>query len=96
MPASLTPTLAIVYQGLFGSALAFGVYFYLLRRISAITAASIAFVLPIVALTIDWIAKEPLRLTGASYAGVAFTLVGVSLGFIVMKFRKPRPAAVAT
>jgi drug/metabolite transporter (DMT)-like permease len=95
IPAEATPTIAIIYQGIIGTAFAFGVYFFLLRRISVITAASIAFVLPVVALTIDWIAQEPLDLSTTSYIGVALTLAGVVLGFVILKLRTPPAPAAA-
>jgi len=80
-PESYKPTLALAYLGFIGSAAGFGVYFAMMKRVTVMTASSIAFVLPIVALTIDWIANEPLRMTGNAYFGVALTLAGVVLPF---------------
>jgi drug/metabolite transporter (DMT)-like permease len=93
-PSSPWPTVAILYQGLLGTAAGFGVYFYMLKRVSAITAASIAFVLPVVALAIDIVAREPLRLTGTSYVGVGLTLGGVIFNFL-LKLRKAPPPPVS-
>jgi drug/metabolite transporter (DMT)-like permease len=92
-PSSPWPTVAILYQGLLGTAAGFGVYFYMLKRVSAITAASIALVLPVVALVIDVIAQEPLRLTGTAYVGVGLTLGGVLFGFLFKLRKAPAPVA---
>jgi drug/metabolite transporter (DMT)-like permease len=89
-PAAIEPTLALVYLAVFGSAVAFVAFFYLIRKVSLVMAASLTFTYPVVALIVDELAKEPLRLAGRVYLGVVLTLAGLVMGFVI----RPRPAAV--
>ncbi len=76
-PPPLAPSLALLYLAGFGSVLAFAAYFYLLKRISLMTSASLVFVLPIVALGVDALWEKNVVLAGRTYAGIAVTLIGV-------------------
>jgi drug/metabolite transporter (DMT)-like permease len=46
---------AVVYLGLFGSALAFVMFYWLLKKVSAITISFIIYITPVVALIADWL-----------------------------------------
>ena len=76
--AGWKPTLAVLYLALFGSALAFGLFFWLLQHISAIRLSMIAYGAPIIAVAIGtFFLDEPLTLKmvlgGISVlSGVAF------------------------
>jgi drug/metabolite transporter (DMT)-like permease len=89
-PSSVKPTLALLYLGVVGSAAGFGVYFAMLKRTSLMAATSITFILPVFALCIDWVAREPLRMSGAAYFGVALTLSGVLVPFLAGLRARPR------
>jgi drug/metabolite transporter (DMT)-like permease len=49
-PPPLVPTIALVYLAVIGSAVVFGLYFYLLKHVTLMTAATLVLVEPIVAL----------------------------------------------
>ncbi|MEO8276857.1 MAG: EamA family transporter [Thermoanaerobaculia bacterium] len=74
------PWLATLYLALFGSALTFSLYFWLLSRRSAVVASQIAYTVPICAVVVGWLAfEEPVtwRLVvggGVVLAGVAATI----------------------
>ena len=45
---------AVLYLGLFGSAIAFSIYYWLLKKMSAITLSTIIYITPIVAIIFDY------------------------------------------
>ena len=51
---NLRVILAVVYLGLFGSAIAFALYYWLLQKVSAITLSLIIYITPIVAIIVDY------------------------------------------
>lgn len=69
---------SLAYLSLFGSAIAFGCYLALIRRIGATKAAYIAVVLPIVALGLSTL-FEGYQWTAAAVLGIILTLVGNGL-----------------
>jgi drug/metabolite transporter (DMT)-like permease len=75
-PPPLRPTLALAYLAVFGSVIAFWSYFWMLQRVRMITASSLVFVFPLVALLADrlW---EPMAISSGAYLGVAVTLLGL-------------------
>ena len=82
----LIPTLAVLYLALFGSALAFGLFFWLLQHITAIRLSLVAYGAPVVAVAIGTVfLNEPL--TGRMILGAIAVLAGV--GFVAT----PRKAA---
>jgi drug/metabolite transporter (DMT)-like permease len=87
-PPPAEPTLAVLYLAVVGSVVAFGSYFYLLKRIRLMTLSMLTLVIPCVALVVDalW-ESEPI--TGRTYAGVSVTLGGVLLNALAAA---PRPA----
>ncbi|MGO8999728.1 MAG: DMT family transporter [Polyangiaceae bacterium] len=78
-PPPLAPTIALVYLAIVGSALVFGAYFYLLKRVTLMTSATLVLVEPIVALTVDAIGERSVVLGARSYAGIVVTLVGIAI-----------------
>ena len=73
-----TALAALLYLALFGSAVAFGLYFWLLARLPATRLALITYAVPIVALTLGVLALDE-RLTARIAAGAALVLGGVAL-----------------
>lgn len=67
---------ALLYLALFGSALAFVVYFYLLKTTEATKLSLIAFVTPIVALLLGWLILDE-KITRHLLLGVCLVLVGI-------------------
>ena len=76
-PPPFAPTAALLYLAVIGTVVAFALYFYLLDRVPLMTANSLAFVYPVVALAADAILGERIRLDWRAYAGAALTLLGV-------------------
>ena len=75
---ALSPWLATVYLSLFGSALTFTLYFWLLARRSALFSSLISYTVPVVAVAVGWLfLDEPV--TGRVLAGGALVLAGVGL-----------------
>jgi drug/metabolite transporter (DMT)-like permease len=69
---------ALVYLALFGSALTFTVYYWLLAQVSATRASLISYLIPIVAVALGAaVFGEPLR--GRLVAGSALVLAGVAV-----------------
>jgi drug/metabolite transporter (DMT)-like permease len=83
-PPPVAPTLALFYLAVFGSVVAFGSYFYLLRRVSLMTTSSLVFVMPIISLIVDalW---ESERLAPRTYLGIAVTLAGLAVGVLLKR-----------
>ena len=68
---------SVAYLAIFGSVIAFGGYFWLLRKIGALQVSLIAFVTPIVAVFIGAFAGD--RLAANEFLGAALVLGGVLL-----------------
>lgn len=67
----------IVYLGLFPSAFAFMIYFYLLKTVGAIKTAAVTYFIPVVALALDFVVQGH-RPEGASIAGAILVLVALA------------------
>jgi drug/metabolite transporter (DMT)-like permease len=80
-------TLALLYLAIVGSVVAFASYFYLIQRVSLMTASTLVMVQPIVALIVDAI-WEAEKLSSRTYAGVAVTLAGVSINLLGSRERR--------
>lgn len=69
---------SVVYLALLGTVATFGIYFWLLRTTDAARLSLIAYVTPVVALTLGWLVRgEPL--TATTLGGAALVLLGVAL-----------------
>jgi drug/metabolite transporter (DMT)-like permease len=68
---------ALVYLALFGSAVTFSLYFWLLRQYPAKRVALIAYIIPLVAVSIGILRGEPL--TARTLVGSAIVVAGVAL-----------------
>lgn len=80
----LKPTLALLYLAVFGSAVTFTGYFWLLKRLAASRAALIAYTSPVIAVATGAIAlSEPV--TWRLLAGATLVIAGV-----VVAARSPR------
>jgi len=73
---TLRSWLALLYLIVFGSALGFSAYVYLLKHSTAARVATYAFVNPVVALFLGWfLASEPLSLRTFLASGIILTAV---------------------
>jgi drug/metabolite transporter (DMT)-like permease len=73
---SLRSWLALVYLFIFGSAIGFSAYVYMLKHSTAARVATYAFVNPVVALFLGWfLASEPLSLRTLLASGIILTAV---------------------
>ncbi|MCB0978165.1 MAG: EamA family transporter [Acidimicrobiales bacterium] len=81
-PAHLAPstasTVALLYLGIFGSALTFGLYFWLLEHLSATRLSLMTYLIPVVAVSVGtfWLG-EPM--TPRVLLGAALVVAGVAL-----------------
>lgn len=84
------PWLATLYLSLFGSALTFTLYFWLLARRSALFSSLISYTVPVIAVLVGWLfLDEPV--TGRVLSGGGLVLLGV--GLVVRPPRAHRRAA---
>lgn len=86
VPLPFAATAAMLYLGVFGTFIAFGAYFYLLKHVRLSTAMTLAFVTPVIALTVDSLFEKHIVLTMETYAGVAIVLLGVAMN-VLMQIR---------
>lgn len=70
--------LAILYLALFGSAIAFTLYFWMFRHFSVVTLSYTTFFIPIVAAVVGWIILGE-ELTGRTIFGGTLILIGVAI-----------------
>lgn len=84
-PPPVRPTLALLYLAIFGSVVAFSLYFYLLRHMTLTAVSTLLFVEPVLALLIDALWEREIQLGPRAYAGAALTLVGVAITFVLPK-----------
>lgn len=85
-PPPVVPVSAAIYLGIFGSAIAFSSYLYLIKHVSLMTVTTLVFFPPLIALCLDAWLERQVVLSQASYAGIAITLVGVAVAMLL-----PRP-----
>ncbi|MBK8980128.1 MAG: EamA family transporter [Planctomycetes bacterium] len=78
-----TPTAigSIVYLALFGTVTTFSLYFWLLRHAPATRLSVIAFVTPLIALTLGWVFGGE-TITAATATGAALVVLGVALAVV--------------
>jgi drug/metabolite transporter (DMT)-like permease len=81
----LVPTMAVVYLAVFGSMLAFGLYFYLIKRISLMAISALVLFPPVIALVVDSIWEKDCTLSMSSYVGIAVTLAGLAISLFAPK-----------
>jgi len=80
-PPPTAPTLALFYLAILGSVVTFACYFYMLKRVSLMAASTLVLIQPVLALLVDALWEDEVRLVGRSYLGVAVTFSGVALTF---------------
>jgi drug/metabolite transporter (DMT)-like permease len=88
--------LAIVYMGVVASALAFVLYYRILKEMSAITVSSIIYITPIVAIIIGWLLLDE-AITKTIIIGMMITFTGIfiaQLNDYRIYLNKSREAAV--
>jgi drug/metabolite transporter (DMT)-like permease len=80
-PPTTNATLALLYLAIVGSVIAFASYFYLLARVSLMTASTLTLLIPVIALGVDalW---ESQRVAPLTYAGAGIVLAGVVLNLL--------------
>jgi drug/metabolite transporter (DMT)-like permease len=91
-PPATAPTVALLYLAVLGSVVTFVCYFTLLQRTTLMTASTLVLVQPVIALLVDAMWEDQVRLAARSYIGVAVTLGGVALN-LGLKWRRARHAA---
>ncbi len=92
-PPPAAPTLALFYLAILGSVVTFVCYFYMLKRVSLMTASTLVLIQPVLALLVDAMFEKEVRLVGRNYLGVALTFAGVALalGWKWRSARRPAP-----
>jgi len=72
---------SVAYLAIVGTVVSFGVYYWLLRSVSASRLSLIAYVTPAIALWLGWaVGDEPLA--GSTIAGSALILLGIALALL--------------
>ena len=87
-PPPAAPTFALLYLAIFGSVIAFGTYFWLLRRLSLMAISTLVFLLPLVSLVVDALWEREVRLGARAYLGVAITLSGLAVNLLTEELRR--------
>ncbi len=87
-----TAWLALAYLTVFGSCVAFVLYYSLLKRMKPIELATLSFIIPIIATVFGWLVLDE-RLGGYSLAGAAVALTGVALIHRRPAAAEPEPIA---
>jgi drug/metabolite transporter (DMT)-like permease len=90
-PPPVGPTVALLYLTIFGSVIAFGTYFFLLKRMSLMGVATLTLTEPLVALLVD-AAWEDQPLTARAYLGACITLAGVGVNLAIEARQRRLPA----
>jgi len=91
-PPPAAPTLALLYLAILGSVVTFACYFYMLKRVTLMTASTLVLIQPVLALLVDAMWEDEVRLVARSYLGVAITFSGVALA-LGWKWHSARRAA---
>jgi drug/metabolite transporter (DMT)-like permease len=86
-PPSIGPTLALLYLAVFGSIIAFGSYFWLLRRLSLMAMSTLVFLLPLISLAVDAMFERELRVGARAYLGVAIVMAGLAVNLLLERRR---------
>lgn len=86
---------SVAYLGLVGTVVAFGIYYWLLRWVSASRLSLIAYVTPAIALWLGWgVGDEPLA--GSTIGGTALILLGIALALFRGQASAPPPTRART
>lgn len=83
---------SLAYLALFGSVIAFVVYYRLLKVVPVSLLALVSYAFPIVAVALGWLVLDE-RLSGSTLAGAAMVLVGIALA--TWRRRPPRARTLA-
>jgi drug/metabolite transporter (DMT)-like permease len=83
---------SLAYLALFGSVIAFVVYYRLLKVVPVSLLALVSYAFPIVAVVLGWLVLDE-RLSGSTLIGAAGVLVGIALA--TWRRRAPRERALA-
>jgi drug/metabolite transporter (DMT)-like permease len=86
-PILYMPTLALIYLTLFGTLIAFGSFFYLIKHASLNVAMTMPVVTPIVALVVDTIVGDNKIVGAETYLGIAIVLSSV-IANLVLAYRR--------
>ena len=78
-PPPVKPTLALLYLAVFGTVIAFLVYFWLLGKTGLLVTSTLVFVFPIVAIVTDAMFERAIPLGPTAYAGAGITLAGLAV-----------------
>jgi drug/metabolite transporter (DMT)-like permease len=78
-PPPALPTAALLYLAIMGSVVAFASWFYLMKRVKLMTASTLVFVQPLIALVVDAFLEEAVTLSPRTHLGIGVTLAGVGV-----------------
>ncbi len=73
------PTLALLYLTIFGTLIAFGSFFYMLKHVRLSTAMTLSFVTPVIAVIVDAFFERAVTMSNETYAGILIVLAGVAI-----------------
>jgi len=84
-PPPVAPTVALIYLALVGSIVAFATWLWLLQRLPLMVTGTLVFLLPVVALLVDAVWEQRVRIGGRAYAGIAVVLGGLAVGLLMRR-----------
>ncbi|MGE0547211.1 MAG: DMT family transporter [Kofleriaceae bacterium] len=87
-PPPRNPSIATLYLAVFGTVVAFYLYFWMLQRATLVLASTLVFVFPLIAMITDAL-FEAERLGAGGYLGAA-----IVLGGLAVSLHRPRPIAL--
>ena len=76
-PIPAAPLGALTYLAVMSSFLAFGLYLFMLKHLSLMTASTLPFIIPIIALIVDLFLERHFSLMAETAVGIAIVLAGV-------------------
>jgi len=80
---NLAPTLALLYLTIFGTLIAFGSFFYMLKHVRLSTAMTLSLVTPIIAIVVDSFFERAVTMNIETYAGILIVLAGVAVSILL-------------
>ncbi len=78
-PPPIEASVALLYLAVFGSAVTFLLYFWLLEKAGLVLTSTLVFLYPIIALTTDALFERAITLGPQAYIGAVITLAGLAV-----------------
>jgi drug/metabolite transporter (DMT)-like permease len=87
-PPPAAPTWALLYLAVMGSIVTFAAWLWLLQRLSLMASSTLVFVLPVVALVVDAVWEDAIRVGPRAYLGTAVVMLGLGVALYAGRDRR--------